>query len=35
VARSGTAASLDAGQFHALVDPDGLAGALLALLART
>jgi hypothetical protein len=29
------AASLDAGHFHALVDPDGLAGALLALLART
>jgi hypothetical protein len=27
-------ASLDAGHFHALVDPDGLAGALLALLAR-
>jgi hypothetical protein len=28
-------ASLDAGHFHALVDPDGLAGALLELLART
>ena len=27
-------ASLDAGHFHALVDPGGLAGALLALLAR-
>jgi hypothetical protein len=27
-------ASLDAGHFHALVDPDGLAAALLALLAR-
>jgi hypothetical protein len=27
-------ARLPAGHFHALVDPDGLAGAMLALLAR-